>query len=229
MVEFNHRVLAKLQDPLLLLAERLRPAILEGRYNLVAVDGISARCVAWPIWKWINAINESLGRGKIPIIFINDGKEADCLEVQEQFERWEKFHEVRLSEGVRALVVTENMAFGSSLGGVRRILNIRNIGFDVATISRMHNTDYYRGWGYINPDTGIISGDTDRLGSSLLFSLNGRADLTGVFGARIGGVKIIRPIRRKDSSIHQARVDINTLAQMLIARDISQKGVLNVR
>ncbi len=155
-VEIKTQEIAQVADYLKDLVAKLEPKICAGEYDLLVVEGVSARIPGTVVHRLINESYRALGRDEVVPIYLGRDKNGNHSLGVDELE--EKYGKARLPENAHALILSEIIYRGEKIGRLGQFLESRGVTYDAAVVQSAYDEAEYRRWGYVSERAGYYSG-----------------------------------------------------------------------
>ncbi|MCL6096147.1 MAG: hypothetical protein M1444_00475 [Patescibacteria group bacterium] len=194
--QVTHSVIAELEEPITnIIGDILR----NGKtYDLIVGDDTSGRIPTLILGKALNRIRENRGQKPVPIRFVSGDLVA--VELAPVIGKLDNHPN-------RALLVTDYLSTGKTLGRFASFFTLGDIDFDVATLTILYSEEYYSD--LINEDSTLYIG---RKGDHP--QIWGKPMLTG-FYSHVGAKERAIRYASTSESLRQARADVAILADRI--------------
>lgn len=138
----------ELEEPLRDLLVQLKPHFDQEVYGLLVGEDTSGRIPFFLLSRVVNTVNHRQGRSPVPGFLIQESHDKEGIDpeklnsLRRKMNRYENVLK-RVPDEKRALVITDHIRTGLSLDRLGKVLQERDISYDVATITSLFPRDYY--------------------------------------------------------------------------------------
>lgn len=203
-----------LEEPLLKIAQELKPHLEAGEYSLIIGDDTSGRLPTLVVHNLADYISEHQNLPKLPTVFVQAGRKIGYKHLKKQVEDLKNRYKVPQTS--RALVVTESVSSGESINILLDELLTAGIATDLVSVVISGEEEYYRHQELIPEETRLFYGYQEYYATPKIWS---KPTLTGLKPARKSGDEptVLRygPAIRQDTL--DARDDVGLLSKTIIS------------